>query len=459
MSTSTRRPRTATGTTSRPASRGGASRSSASRSGAARPTNSTRSTTRTTTRSAPRSPARQTTTRRSGGSGGGTATRTRTRPEVEVVRRGPNAEHLLVGSTAVLCLLGLVMVYSASSVASVQASSASWSVVARQFGFMVGGLVLGLGASRIPLHVWRDRIASPLLVLAVVLQGILALDIVLGAVGGPEIPFAITVNGATRWLGVGPLQGQPSDIAKLALILWLARILDVRDREIGSTELLKPIIAVTLTVATLVMAGDDLGTTLLLGIIMITMLFLAGAPVRQVATITAAGGALATLAILLLDGFRLQRISAFFNPGAHLETEGYQLLQSQIGFASGGFWGSGPGNSRAKWGYLPEADTDFILAVIGEELGLVGSLVVLGAFLALMLAGVLIAMRAPSRFGRLVAIGITTWIGVQALINIGVTVGTLPTKGITLPFVSYGGSSLMMCMLAVGVLCAVARES
>jgi cell division protein FtsW len=269
----------------------------------------------------------------------------------------------------------------------------------------------------------------------------------------------VTVNGATRWIGWGPLQGQPSDIAKLALILWLARMLDVRDREIGSPELLKPILLVTVTVAGLVMTGDDLGTTLLLGVIMLTMLFLAGAPVRQVGAIAAGGGALATLAILVLDGFRLQRISAFFDPGAHEATEGYQLLQSQIGFASGGFWGSGPGNSRAKWGYLPEADTDFILAVIGEELGLIGSLVVLGAFLALMLAGVLIAVRTPNRFGRLVAIGITTWIGVQALINIGVTVGTLPTKGITLPFVSYGGSSLMMCMLAVGVLCSVARDS
>jgi cell division protein FtsW len=374
------------------------------------------------------------------------------------VRSGPTAEHLLIGSTAVLCLLGLVMVYSASSVASVQQSGASWTVVARQFFFMAVGLVLAVLAARTPLQVWRDRLASPLLVLAVGLQAVLALDIVMRAVGGPELPFAVTVNGATRWVGVGAFRGQPSDIAKLALILWLARILDVREREIGSPDLLRPILLVTGVMAALVLAGDDLGTTLLLGVIMLSMLFLAGAPLRQVGSIALAGAAAATLVIFLFEGFRLQRISAFFNPSEHLDTEGYQLLQSQIGFASGGVWGSGPGNSRAKWGYLPEADTDFILAVIGEELGLIGSLVVLGAFVVLMFAGIRLAIRAESRFGRLVAVGITTWIGVQALINIGVTVGTLPTKGITLPFVSYGGSSLMMCMLGVGVLLSVARD-
>ena len=381
------------------------------------------------------------------------------RPEIEVVRTGPTPEHLLIGSTAVLCLLGLVMVYSASSVASVQQNGASWTVVARQSLFMLLGFLLAVCAARIPLAVWRDRISAPLLALAVCLQAVLALDIVLGAIGGPDIPLAITVNGATRWIGVGPFQGQPSDLAKLALVLWLARILDMRHRDLGSRELLQPILVVTGTLAALVLMGDDLGTTLLLGVIMLAMLFLAGAPLRQVGFITAIGATVSMAAILLLDGFRLQRISAFFNPSDFTATEGYQLLQSQIGFASGGFWGSGPGNSRAKWGYLPEADTDFILAVIGEELGLIGSLIVLGAIVVFMFAGIRISLRARTRFGRLVAIGITTWIGVQALINIGVTVGTLPTKGITLPFVSYGGSSLMMCMMSVGVLLSVARDS
>lgn len=373
------------------------------------------------------------------------------------MRSGPTAETLLLGSVAVLCLLGLVMVYSASSVASVQGGGSSWQVVMRQFMFMALGLLLAVGAARIPLRVWRDRIAAPLLLVALGLQAVLAFDVLLRSVGGPGVPFAISVNGATRWLGVGVMRGQPSDVAKLALILWLAKLLDVRHREIGSPELLKPILAVTGLLGAFIMAGDDLGTTLLIGVIMLTMLFLAGAPFRQVAGIGGAGLAAAVIALFTFEGFRLQRISAFFSPDDHVATEGWQLLQSQIGFASGGLWGNGPGNSRAKWGYLPEADTDFILAVIGEELGLIGSLVVLGAFVVFMLAGIRIALRSRDRFGRLVAFGITTWIGVQALINIGVTVGTLPTKGITLPFVSYGGSSLMMCMLAVGVLMSVAR--
>lgn len=357
-----------------------------------------------------------------------------------------------------LCLLGLVMVFSASSVASVQGGASSWTVVSRQALFMLMGLGLGVVASRIPVQVWRDRIAVPLMLIAVGLQALLAFDVVVRSVGGPALPFAVTVNGATRWVGYGPFSGQPSDLLKLALILWLARLLDVRHREIGSPELLKPIVAVAAFMAALVMAGDDLGTTMLLGVIVISMLFLAGAPLRQVGGLAAGGASLALLAIFFLEGFRMQRISAFFSPEDHLATEGWQLLQSQIGFASGGLWGNGPGNSRAKWGYLPEADTDFILAVIGEELGLIGSLVVLGAFLAFMVAGTRIALRTRTEFGRLVAFGITAWIGVQALINIGVTVGTLPTKGITLPFVSYGGSSLMMCMLAVGVLVSVAHD-
>ena len=386
-----------------------------------------------------------------------TANRSRGRAEVTVVRTGPTAEGLLVGSVAVLCLLGLVMVYSASSVSSVHSGASPWGVVARQLGFMLAGLALAVGAARVPLRAWRDHAPAALLALAVVLQGLLALDVVMRAAGAEGVPFAITVNGATRWLGVGPLRGQPSDIAKLALVLWLARLLDVRHRELGSPDLLKPIVAVTALLAALVMAGDDLGTTMLLGVVVVVMLFLAGAPLRHVGGLGAAGLSFCVLAIVFLEGFRLRRISAFLQPDAYASNEGFQLLQSRIGLASGGLWGNGPGNSRAKWGYLPEADTDFIMAVIGEELGLVGSMVVLGAFAVFMFAGIRIALRCRSRFGRLAGLGITTWIGVQALINIGVTVGTLPTKGITLPFVSYGGSSLMMCLLAVGVLVSVAR--
>lgn len=376
---------------------------------------------------------------------------------MEVVRHGPNSETLLLAAVGVLCLLGLVMVYSASTVALVADGAASWQLVSKQVAFMVVGVGLAAIAARIPLSVWRDRLAVPLMLLAVAMQGLLAFAIVLQHLGVQDVPFAISVNGATRWLGYGTLRAQPSDMVKLALVVWLARFLESRDDQVGSVDLLKPVLLVTACLAGLVMAGDDLGTTLLIGVIMLTMLFLAGTPVRQVATIGAGGAAAVLIAIFTLEGFRLRRIAAFLHPEQYRDTEGYQLWQSQIGFASGGLWGNGPGNSRAKWGYLPQADTDFILAIIGEELGLIGSLVVLGAFAAFMVAGVRIAMRSSTQFGRLVAFGVTTWIVVQALINIAVAVGALPTKGITLPFVSYGGSSLIMCLVGVGVMCSVAR--
>ncbi len=388
-----------------------------------------------------------------------TRNRASRRADIQVIHRGPTAEQLLIGSVVVLCLLGLIMVYSASSVSSVQDGGASWTKVLRQFLWMVAGLGAGYGASRIPLSTWKNRLATPLIMLAACLQGFLFVAALVKKAGGSDLPFAITVNGATRWVGYGPLRGQPSDLVKIALILWLAKYLDDRRRRIGAWDALYPILVGTAVLAMFVMAGDDMGTTLLLGVIMLTMLTLAGTPLRQVGIIASVGGLLATIFLFLGEGFRLKRISAFMHPEQSRAEAGYQLLQSQIGLASGGLFGSGPGNSKAKYGYLPEADTDFILAVIGEELGLFGSLVVLAAFLLFMFAGVWIALRCRSRFGRLVAFGITTWVGIQALINIGVTVGALPTKGITLPFVSYGGSSLLMCMFAVGIMSSVAREA
>lgn len=370
------------------------------------------------------------------------------RPEVEVLHRGPTAETVLLVSVGVLCLVGLVMVYSASSVMSVRQTGSSWTIVLRQFGWLLVGLLLAVGASRLRLSTLRERVAGPLYVVAV---------LALVSLVVPGNPFAVRVLGATRWIGVGALQFQPSELAKPALILWLARLLAVRQRDIGSADLLKPVIVGSTVLAGLVLLGDDLGTTVLLGVIMIVMLFLAGAPLGQVSAVAGGGALAAGGSLFLLEGFRVQRIKAFLDPSSHLETTAYQLTQSQIGFATGGLFGVGPGLSRAKWGFLTQAHTDFILAVIGEELGLVGSLVVIVCFVAFILAGFRIALRTEDLFGRLVAFGVTTWIGVQALINIGVTVGTLPTKGITLPFVSYGGSSMMMSLFGVGMLLAVAR--
>jgi cell division protein FtsW len=380
------------------------------------------------------------------------------RPEVEVVRRGPSPELVVMVAVGILCGLGLVMVYSASSVLSVQQHGSSWAIVARQFVWLMVGIAVAFGASRVSMRTWREKVAGPMLAVAVVLLAYVAAGVVLPKVGLPRLPYIVDVNGATRWLGIGAFQFQPSELAKPALILWLARLLSDRRRDLGTFQGLKPVLLSAGVVGMLVLVGDDLGTTMLLGVIVLTMLYMAGAPVRTVAGIGGALGAAAIGSLLFLESFRVTRIMAFLQPEKHLTGAGYQLLQSQIGLASGGLFGTGPGLSKAKWGFLPEAHTDFILAVIGEELGLVGSVVVIGLFVAFMGAGCMIGLRARTRFARLVAFGVTAWIGVQALINIGVTVGTLPTKGITLPFVSYGGSSLMMSMFGVGILLSVARE-
>ena len=388
----------------------------------------------------------------------GTAPRSSRRPEVEVLRRTPSPELVVVVVVGLLCGLGLVMVYSASSVLSVRQHGSSYAIVARQFAWLVVGVAAAYGASRVSMRTWRDRVAGPMLVVSAGLLAYVALAVAVRRVGIDHLPYVLDVNGATRWLGVGSFQLQPSELVKPALILWLARLLSEPRRDLGTFHGLKPVLLSAGVVGVLVLIGDDLGTTMLLGAVVLTMLFMAGAPMRTVGLIGGTLASAAAFSLVFLESFRVTRIMAFLEPDKHVSGAGYQLLQSQIGLASGGVFGTGPGLSKAKWGFLPEAHTDFILAVIGEELGLIGSVVVIGLFVGFMAAGCTIAMRARSGFGRLVAFGVTTWIGVQALINIGVTVGTLPTKGITLPFVSYGGSSLLMSLFGVGILLSVARD-
>ncbi len=374
-------------------------------------------------------------------------------------RRGPSPSTVVVVAVALLCGLGLVMVYSASSVTSMRTLGNTWGVVARQGTWLVLGVVAVALAVRVPWQVWRDRIALPLMLLSVALLGYLAVGVLAQKATGTALPFVISVNGATRWLGVGSMQFQPSDLAKPALVLWLARLLSERGRDLATWEGLKPVLVWSGITCGLVVLGDDLGTTMLLGSITLAMVFMAGAPLGKLATVGGVAVGMGVIAIVGMEQFRVTRILAFLEPDKYRQGAGWQLWQSQIGLASGGLFGTGPGLARSKWGFLPEAHTDFILAVIGEELGLIGSLAVLGLFVAFMAAGCSIGMRVRSPFCRLVAFGVTTWIGVQALINIGVTVGTLPTKGITLPFVSYGGTSLLMSLFGVGILLSVARDA
>jgi cell division protein FtsW len=390
-----------------------------------------------------------------------TATRRPRRPSDDVWasrRRHPTARPVpprrvsktyagLLAIIACLCLIGLVMVLSASSVVALDDYGSSWYVVTRQALWLVVGTIACVIVLRVDYHRWR-RIAAP----AVVVSGILLALVLVPGVG-------LQVNGASRWLGYGPLSLQPSELAKLALLLFVADLLARRAAWMDDVRLtLVPVTVVFGGIAALVMAQPNLGTTLLLGSIVLSMLWVAGTPIIPLSALAGLGAVVAT-SLALWAPYRRARVLAFLDPMADYQNGGYQNVQSLVGVASGGITGSGLGESRAKWGFLPEAHTDFIFAIIGEELGLVGALVVVGLFVALCVLGSRAALQAPDRFGMLIAAGVTVWFGVQAFVNIGAVIGILPITGVPLPFVSYGGSSLLFSLIGAGLLLNVARQA
>jgi cell division protein FtsW len=269
--------------------------------------------------------------------------------------------------------------------------------------------------------------------------------------------LGLQVNGARSWIGVGSLTLQPSEIAKLALILFVAELLSRRSSAMADSRLtLRPVLVVAGAIALLVMLQPDLGTTMVLGALVLALLYVGGVPLMKLGATAALGGGVA-LFLALRKEYRRDRLLAFLDPGADPESIGYQISQSLTGVASGRLTGVGLGASRSKWGFLPNAHTDFIFAIIGEETGLIGALVVVTLFVAFAVLGVRAALHAPDRFGTLVAAGITAWVVSQALVNIGGVVGLLPITGLTLPFVSFGGTSLVVTMAATGILLNIAR--
>ena len=362
----------------------------------------------------------------------------------------PRRSKTYVGLLAVICtlnLFGLVMVLSASSVTALYEYGSSWYLFKRQLLWMALGLVAMVVVMRIDYHRWR-RWATP----ALALSGVLLALVLVPGVG-------VEVNGASRWLGYGAVSLQPSELAKLTVLVFAADLLARRAAWMDDLRLtLVPVTVVFGTIALLVMAQPNLGTTLVLGAIVLSLLWVAGTPLIPL-TGLAAAGALAATALALWAPYRRARVLAFLNPMADYQNGGYQNVQSLVGIASGGITGTGLGESRAKWGFLPEAHTDFIFAIIGEELGLIGALFLVSLFVALCVLGSRAALLAPDRFGMLIAAGVTVWFGVQAFINIGAVIGILPITGVPLPFVSYGGSSLLFSMIGAGLLLNVARQA
>ena len=355
---------------------------------------------------------------------------------------------LLVVVTA-LVLLGLVMVMSAASVSDLRTSGSAWDSFTRQAIFAIVGFAGMIAVMRQHYGVWR-RIATPLLVVSFVL---LALVLVPGV--------GVGANGATRWLGAGSLRIQPSELAKLAIIIWAARWLAMdRNRDVirEDPRVLRPVLLALGGLALLLLLQPNLGTLIITAGAVGAVIFVAGASLTRLAAWGALGFSAAAVAALSAD-YRRARIFGFLDPWADPANTGYQTIQSLVGIAGGGLTGVGLGASRAKWGFLPYAHTDFIFAIIGEELGLIGALVVVALFVALCLLGARAALLAPDRFGMLLAAGVTAWFGVQAFVNIGAVIGILPITGVPLPFVSYGGSSLLFSMVGAGLLLNVARQA
>ena len=353
----------------------------------------------------------------------------------------------LLAIMVTLNLLGLVMVLSASSVVALDSWGSSWYVVSRQAMWLLVGTTACGVLLRVDYHRWR-RLALPALGTSV---GLLVLVLVPGV--------GVNVNGSTRWLGYRSFSLQPSELAKLAMLLFIADLLARRAAWMDDLQLtLRPVVVVFGGVAVLLMLQPNLGTTIVLGATVLSLLFVAGTPLLPL-TGLAAAGAVAATALALGASYRRARVLAFLDPWEAYQGSGYQNIQSLVGVASGGLTGAGLGESRAKWGFLPEAHTDFIFAIIGEELGLIGAMVVVLLFVGLCLLGARAALLAPDRFGMLLAAGITVWFGAQAFVNIGAVIGILPITGVPLPFVSYGGSSLLFSMVGAGLLLNVARQA
>ncbi len=356
--------------------------------------------------------------------------------------------YLIVGITVLLLGLGLVMVLSTSSVQDLSKGLPAYSDFKKQLLGAAIGLPVMYFAARSSPRLFRAT-AYPLLAISVVGLGLT----VIPGVGQ-------SLNGAARWIQIGPFQFQPSEVAKLALVLWGADLLARKER-LGNLEdwrhLLIPLLPGAGLLCMLVMAGDDLGTTFLLIVIFITLLWVIGTPGRVFAGMMALMGLVMVL-LAVTSAYRLRRLTGFVNPIGGPMGPNQQVIQGKYAVGSGGLFGVGLGASREKWGYVPESTSDFIFAIIGEELGLVGTLCVCALYGGLAFAGLRVARRVEDTFTRLAAAAITAWIVMQAVVNIGVVIGVLPTTGVPLPLVSAGLSSLLGTMVALGMLMAFARQ-
>lgn len=346
---------------------------------------------------------------------------------------------------SVFVAIGLVMVLSASSIVSVNNGGSAFTMFFKQLMWASVGIVAAVGTYRMPYRSWQ-KLNKPILI------------VVLGLNVLPFTPLGDSVNGARAWVEMGPIGFQPSELLKFALIIYLTNNLGRRQAELTDfVRTFRPALLAWGVAAGVAMAQRDLGAAVVLSGIAFTVLYMAGSPVRWIA-VSAVFASIAGIFYILTSASRVSRWTAFLDIEGNREHTGYQVWQSMLSISNGGVFGVGPGAGTSKWGYVPLAHSDFIFTVIAEEFGFVGSTLVIGGFFALTFFGFIVAMRAPDYSGALLAAGITMWFAVQAMINIGGVVGVIPVTGLTLPLISYGGSSLLITLSAAGLLLNIARK-
>jgi cell division protein FtsW len=362
------------------------------------------------------------------------------------MRQGSAVDGWIFFAVFTLVAIGVVMVLSTSYLYAQERFADGFYFFRKQM-IAIGFGLLGLFVSALVPFINYRRVATVVLVLTLA-----ALILVL-------IPgIGVARGGARRWLPLGGFSLQPGEFAKVALILYLADSLARKGTKVETFKLgVLPYLIIGGLLLGLIVLEPDLGTSFVLGVILFLMLFIAGAKLTHLLAIGIA--AIPLLAVVVLRAqYRVQRLMAFFDPWKDPERSGFQIIQSFIAFGSGQLWGRGLGESRQKLFYLPEAHTDFIFSVIGEELGLLGALTVLGLFAVIIVRGLRIAAKTDDPFGQYLAFGLTALLGLQALVHMAVVMGLMPTKGLVLPFISYGGSAMVVNLIAAGMLLSLSRR-
>lgn len=374
-------------------------------------------------------------------------TRTRAAARSKAERSTTNARvaALLLAPIAILSVMGLGATMSASAIVGLEEYGDKFYFFTSQLMWVGIGVVVLLLATRVR-YQWYRRLAIPIFLISVV--GLIAV-----------LQIGVERGGARRWIELGSFGSiQPSEFAKFGVIVFLAMVMEKKEKLLADFwHFLVPIAASLGLIGVLMLKQPDLGTALVIFGAAMTVVAVSAAPMRYIIATTVAGTALGT-ALALSKDYRRARLLSFLDPFGDKLGDGWQVVQSQLALGTGGVFGVGLGASRARWSFLPNAHTDFIFAIIGEETGFAGGLIVLVLFAWLTVVGIAIAYRAPDRFGRMLAAGLVAWLSLQALVNIGGVVGALPITGMPLPFVSYGGSAILTVMGAAGILVNIARQ-